>query len=998
MRDLSITKKSNKLKELFLRKDSQQPMNTNLNEENNSRLFNYYSSLALYHPDIVIVFSKDSEVITIDYKKIHELLGLPIQDVKEVTKMLSQDHCKKLKSAFYNTLKGNTEKHEIEIKTHSNQSIFLVVTFIPIKHEGQVEGVYLIAANVTEKVQLKNKLTLSEKHLNSAQEITEIGSWEYLIEEDRLYCSDYFYHIFGINKDDCVKMEDPFKLVHPHDYEDAYEKIHNAIEKGQNFVNHFRIYHGKNQDIRYIKVHAEVFFKEDRPYKIIGIIKDETYQIELENQITKVKDNFYYMFDNISSGIWMKKSFDGKFEYVSKALEKITAYPAKRIYEEKNLWYNMIQPDCYKTIEEGVKELSKGRSIEVVYRIINGAGETKWILEQIVPRKDVRGNITNYFGLVTDISGEMETKEQLTYYSSYDALTDLPNQKSLYNHLDKLCKEESAFAVLYFDIDRFNIINDSLGYHVGDEALKLIGKRLSAMVSQDVYLSRLSSNDFIMVVQHYSSKQDIHKLADNIIREFENPLIVQDYELYVTTSIGITFFPEEGKEKLVLLENAHTALYKAKKEGKNNYQLSSHLTDISSYKKYVLDRDMRKAILNEEFELYFQPQVDPSVGKICGAEALIRWNHKEWGLVSPGEFIPLAEENHMINNITDWVIQKVIMYLRDWMDREFEVRPISINIPPIRFIKKGLLEFVKEQLDAYQVPAHYLEFEITEGSLLKSDKKVIRTIEGLKELGINFAIDDFGTGYASLDSLRKFKPNTIKIDKIFIDHIGNEDGVERGIISSAMHLSKVLGMKVVAEGVEKSEQFTFLKQNGCDLVQGYIYSKPVMVKTFEKLLKQGYLKAEVNNSKVVLVEKRKYYRFQFPAPIEGEMTIVEVNGKGVNVGKSPILIDNIGIGGVKILSTLKLPVNTQMKFSVKCQILNEIFELTGAIKWFEEVDSCIFTYGLSFEIDQATERRLSSVINRLSSYRRNNKNIPDTAFVYEAASQYFNKKLLQLNI
>ncbi|RUL48626.1 EAL domain-containing protein [Lysinibacillus antri] len=994
---MNKTKKSNKLKELFLGKEPHQNMNISLNSES-SRLLDYYSSLALYHPDIVIVFSRDSEIVTIDNKKVHALLGLNIQNVEDLYKILSQDNYRKLESAFYNTLRGNSEKHEVEIKTISNQSIFMVITFIPIKHDGEVEGVYLIAANVTEKVQLKNRLALSEKHLNSAQQITKIGSWEYLIEEDQLYCSEHFHHIFGIDKDDCISMEDPFKLVHPHDYEDAYQKVQIAIEKGESFVNQFRIKHGRNNDIRYIKVHAEVYFKEQHPYKIIGIIKDETYQIELENQLTVVKDNFYYMFDNITSGIWMKESLDDKFVYVSKALETISAIPLKRLYEEKHLWYNMIQPDCYGVIEEGIKDLSKGKSVEAVYRIINGDGKTKWILEQIVPKIDVHGNITNLFGLITDITSEMETKEQLTYISNYDALTNLPNQKSLYDHLDKLCEKDEPFAVLYLDIDRFNIINDSLGYQIGDEALKLLANRFSSMIPNNVYLSRLSSNDFIMVVQNYNSKKDIHKLAEKIIRETEVPFIIQNYELHVSTSIGITFFPEEGKDKLVLLENAHTALYKAKREGKNNYQLSSHLTDISSYKKYVLDRDMRKAILNEEFELYFQPQVEPRYGKICGAEALIRWNHKEWGLVSPGEFIPLAEENHMINNITDWVIQKVFSYIRDWMDKGYEVRPISINIPPIRFIKKGLLTFVKRQLELHKVPAHYIEFEITEGSLLKSDKKVIKTIEGLKELGINFAIDDFGTGYASLDSLRKFKPNTIKIDKTFIKHIGDEDGVEKGIISSAMHLSKVLGMKVVAEGVEEFEQLKFLKQNECDLIQGYIYSKPVRVKTFEKLLKQGYLKAEKSNRKIVLVEKRKYYRFQFPFPIEGEMTIVEVNGKGVNVGKSPVLIENIGLGGVKILSTLKLPVNTQMKFSVKCQILKEIFELTGSIKWIDEEERGVFSYGLSFEINRILEDRLSSIINRLSSYSKKNNSIPDTLFIYEAAYKYFSKQSLQVSV
>lgn len=992
MKGITKIKKSNKLKELLLKKESYQNKSDFLDSENSNRLINYYSSLALYHPDIVIVFSREGEIVTIDNDKIQVLFGRKIQNNESLRNIISDTDFSKLEKAFYNTLKGNSEKHEIEIKNIKNQILTLVLTFIPIKYEGVVEGVYLIVSNITEKVLLQQQLISSEKHLNAAQQITEIGSWEYLIDEDKLYCSDYFYHIFGIDQKDCISMSQPFKLVHPHDYEDAYEKVQIAIEKGEGFVNQFRIKHGKLNDIRYIKVHAEVNFKDGKPYKIIGVVKDETYKVKLEEQLSELNENYWYMFDNLTSGVWLKESLDGKFVYASKALEKILEIPLSRLYEDHNIWSKMIQPDYKKVVNKGIKDLLEGKSVQVIYRIINGSGKCKWILEQVVPRVDKDGKIINLFGLTTDVTSEMETKEQLTYISNYDLLTGLPNQKSLYEELDKLCREGKEFAVLYLDIDRFNIINDSFGYQIGDEALKIIANRFSSIIGSKGFLSRLSSNDFIMLVQNYQSKNEVYQLADTIIRETELPFVINDYELHVSTSIGITFFPEEGEDKLLLLEHAHSALYHAKKEGKNNYQLSSHLTDISSYKKYVLDRDMRKAIENEEFELYFQPQVDPVNGKICGAEALIRWNHKEWGLVSPGEFIPLAEENHMINNITDWVIQKACSLIRDWMDRGLDVQPISINVPPIRFMKNGLLRFVEQQLELYKIPANYIEFEITEGSLLKNDRKVIATIEGLKELGIKFAVDDFGTGYASLDSLRKFKPNTIKIDRIFIKHLGDENGVEKGIISSAMHLSKVLGMKVVAEGVEDLEQLKFLKQNECDIIQGYIYSKPVRVETFERYLKQGYLKAEMSKVGKVFSEKREYYRFQFPFPIPGELTISEVDGKEVNVGKSPILIENIGLGGVKVLSALKLPVNTRMKFSVKCQILNETFELPGSIKWLDEEKFGIFSYGLNFELIRVLEDRLASVINRLSSYSRNNKKIPDTEFVYKEAHKYFSNQ------
>lgn len=988
-------KKSSKLRELFLKKESSfQNRDDNLNIENTDRLLNYYSSLALFHPDIVIVFSLEGEIISIDNEKIKTIIGRSIQNTEQLIQFIPQKYYKELESIFSNTIKGNSDKYEIEIKSINNQTLFLVLTFIPIKYEGEVEGVYVIITNTTEKVLLKQRLISNEKHLNSAQKIAEIGSWEYLIGENKLFCSDNFYYIFGLDKEEYISMDVPFQLVHPDDYEYAFEKVREAMLQGKSFTNEFRIIHGKHKGTRYIKVDAEVFFEEGKPKKIIGLIKDETYQIKLENQLAEQNESYQYIFNNLLSGIWIRETIEGKFIFASRGLEDILDIPVSKLYEEPNIWYSMIDPNYHQELEVCKGKLRNGEVIKTIYSIKNNNKKTKWILEQVVPRINDDGQVTNVFGLVTDITNEMDIKEKYTYLSNFDSLTGLPNQKSLFEKIDMMCKKDAPFSILYLNIDRLNIINDSLGYSVGDEALRLIAERLKRLSPKDCFLARLSSNDFIMIIKDYIRKDDVYNLAEKIIQNINEPIIIQEYELYVATSIGITFYPEEGKDKKKLLENAHSALYQAKREGKNNYQLSSHLTDISSYKKYVLDRDMRKAIENGEFELYFQPQVDHRNGKICGAEALIRWNHREWGMVSPGEFIPLAEENHMINNITDWVIQRVLSYIRDWIDRGYNVQPISINIPPIRFIKKGLMTFVEQQLKLHKIPAHYILFEITEGSLLKNDTKVIETIEGLKKIGIKFAIDDFGTGYASLDSLRKIKPDAIKIDQIFIKHIGDESSIEKGIISSAIYLSKVLDMKVVAEGVEEIEQLKFLKQIECDLIQGYIYSKPVRAEIFENYLEHGYLRATKTSKKSISIERRNFYRFVFPFPIPAKMTIVEVNGKKVNVGKSPILIKNIGIGGVKVVSSLKLPVNTPLKFSLQFQILNELFEIIGYVKWVEEEMLGIFSYGINFEYNRVQESRLASIVNKLSSYSKNNTNMPGTEFINEDPLSYFNNHIV----
>ncbi|MBM7663834.1 diguanylate cyclase (GGDEF)-like protein [Solibacillus kalamii] len=817
-----------------------------LNQEVNKDFFNYFTSLTNNHPNIVIVLSKFGKVLSLNYKKLQALLGKPIINDDDFQQFIFGDNIDLFEDTFNKTLQGHTEKCNMQIKNIHNQTLFLELTFIPILIEEDIVGIYMIITDNTDKTELKQELMLWENHLNYAQQIAEIGSWEYVFNEDKLICSKNFYNMLGLDYQKYISINKPFKQIHPEDLDISLQYLKKAIYDGENYTHKVRVYHRKTKELKHIKVHAEVFFEEGKPAKIFGIIKDETYQTLLKKKLIEQNEDYKSIFDNLTSGIWMREKIGGKFLFASKGLESILEIPLSTLYEDSKAWYNMIQPVHLPELENGKKKMINGQSFQWIYRINSGSGTTKWLLEEVIPRLDDHGQITNIFGLVTDITYEIEKEHTINYLSNYDNLTGLPNQQSLFKKMDLMCESDDPYAILYFDLDRFNIINDSLGYFIGDETLKFIAQRLEKVMPKDSYLARLSSNDFIMIIKNYNNKKEVLQYAKKVIKKIREPFTIQDYELNISTSIGITFYPEEGREKLTLLKNAHTALYKAKKDGKSTYKLSSDEGDLSSYKKYALDRDMRKAISNEEFELHFQPQVETGNGSLCGAEALIRWNHKEWGLVSPGEFIPLAEENHMINGITDWVIEKVCQLLKEWKEKGLPIIPIAINVPPIRFMKKGLFQHVKTQLEHYGIDPFYLEFEITEDTLLNIESSVYSTIQSLKDLGIRIAVDDFGTGYASLASIRKFKPNKIKIDKIFIDNINNEDKVDNGIICATLNLAKSLEMNVVAEGVEEFEQLKFLKKNDCDVIQGYLFSKPVRKEMFEHIMKAGYLSPQVS--------------------------------------------------------------------------------------------------------------------------------------------------------
>ncbi|MFB4169983.1 EAL domain-containing protein [Virgibacillus sp. JSM 102003] len=956
----------------------------------------YFASLAMYHPDLIVVLSPNGQILSQNRGSINEFLGYSPDESIDHSLSLTKKYYHQLQTAFYQSLKGETSRHDITLLNKYKKTLHTMLTFIPIKQlNGNVEGVYIIVQDNTTHQQTLEALELNKSHLEHAQQIAEIGSWEYVIDEDRIFCSDYTYDIFGLDKSQTnVSMDTPFEFMHPDDYDEASTTVQQAIEKGTSYVSKFRIIHGETKETRYLRVQAEAMWKNNKPYKLVGVVRDYTTQKRLETQMDESKRNTRELLDHLSVGFWMKEYSTGKVEYISKGAEEILDYPLEKLYNDPKIWQNMVHTSDKEEVMEKQNLLTKGNSLSYKYRINCGDGTTKWVYDQTLPWFNDQGQLTHLFGMLADATGEVEMQEQLKHFATHDTLTALPNQRSLYEKVDNLCKDDPSkeFALFYLDLDRFQLINDSLGYQIGDEVLKKVASRLLSALPDGGYLARISSNDFIVLFENYPSKEFIFNLAERIIESIEEPVTVDEYEMHVTTSIGISFFPEDGDNKLSLIESAHAALFHAKQLGKNNYQLYSFTRDITSYKKFVLEKDMRKAIEKGEFEIYYQPQVATETGVIQGAEALIRWNHEEWGMVSPGEFIPLAEENHLIHQIGDWVIESVCKQIRIWKDKGYTVRPISINVSPIRFLKKGLVEFVAKQLSKYDVPAKYLELEITEGSLLKSEKNVITTLDGLKELGVKIAIDDFGTGFASLTYLREFNADTIKIDQVFVQNITEENKKDTAIISSVLHLAKGMDMKVIAEGVEEYEQLNFLKQKECDEIQGYLFSKPVALDTFEQMLETGYIKpTKPKVNKKPEDERRSFYRLEFPTPALGEMTIIEVNEKKVNLGSAQVLVEDIGLGGLKILSSLKLPVNSTIKLTFNIELMGEDFQLSGLLVWKDEAKRDTFHYGIEFNISEHEEDRLAGVINKMSVLLRLNHTIPDTNFINQNPYTYIQK-------
>ncbi|WP_052345759.1 EAL domain-containing protein [Paucisalibacillus sp. EB02] len=579
------------------------------------------------------------------------------------------------------------------------------------------------------------------------------------------------------------------------------------------------------------------------------IIKDITIRKRHHMDIENENKGFKLIFDHLHIGVWVSEFKTGKLVYASKGLTNLYNYPIESFNQDKLDIRSVIQKYVHQDDKEYVRQtaievLANGESVNMRYRITHQDGTEKWLTCNTAPYYDDNGKITHIFGMQTDITDEVKTQEQLTFTANHDLLTTLPNQRSLDEKLDSLFLEEKPFAFAFLNLDRFSQINGSLGYHVGDKVLKTIANRLLLILPESSFVARLKSNDFIILFEDYSSNEILVSLIENLIQDIKQPITIDEYEINMTSSIGVSFYPEDGDSGKTLMEKAHSALAYSKKSGRNTFRLYSYSKDTAFQRKLRLENEMLEAMEREDFELYYQPLVETQTGEIMGAEALIRWNHKEWGLISPGEFIPIAEENHLINDISDWVIKKACAQIREWKNKGLQLIPVSVNISPIRLMKKGFTEYVKSQLEAYEVPTAYLGVEITEGSLLKNEKGVIDTLAQLKELGVRVAIDDFGTGFASLNYLREYQADTLKIDQVFIQSRDGQVEKDNIIVGSVMEMAKGLKMKIIAEGVEEYGQYRFLKNRHCDLIQGYLFSRPVPVADFEQILVKGVLEPD----------------------------------------------------------------------------------------------------------------------------------------------------------
>ena len=448
----------------------------------------------------------------------------------------------------------------------------------------------------------------------------------------------------------------------------------------------------------------------------------------------------------------------------------------------------------------------------------------------VAPITGTKNEVNGAVVVAHDVSDARQLAQEMTHLATHDDLTELPNRVLLLDRLVQFISRgpwnQKYLAVLFLDLDRFKLVNDTFGHDVGDELLRHVASRLVSCLRDGDTVSRLGGDEFVIILRDLAQVSDVHEIAKKIIQVFNTPFHLVDEEFYTTASIGICLYPKDSDSALELMKKADIAMYRAKASGKNNYVLYDEEMSKSDARELSLETDLRRAIEREEFELYYQPQVDSITGEIIGVEALIRWNRPKHGVVSPLEFISVAEETGLIIQIGRWVLNKAAAQCKSWQKLGLPGVRVSVNISAAQFQRGSLYNDVKNVLHKNKLDPQYFGLELTEGTLAKDPQTAINTLNRLNEMGVRLSIDDFGTGYSSLSYLKQFCVSTLKIDRCFIKDVLT-DPDDAAMCTAIISIAHNLNLQVIAEGVENSEQLEFLKRHNCIVIQGYIFSNPL---------------------------------------------------------------------------------------------------------------------------------------------------------------------------
>jgi diguanylate cyclase (GGDEF)-like protein/PAS domain S-box-containing protein len=669
-------------------------------------------------------------------------------------------------------------------------------------------------------------LSKSEERLALALEASELGMWDWNLETDEVHHT-HVKELFGLEPEYVTAMLSHLKpRIHP---DDLPLLLHALVEhlksRTEDYKVAYRVRHGEGHWV-WIEDRGRAVERASsgRVIRMLGTRRDISASHHLEEQRRLAAT----VFEAASEGIVI---LDPNYTMlaVNQAFSRVTGYPQKDM-KGRHVAELACSRDArrhFQVIHQSLEQTDSWQG-ELVETRKNGELYPQWLQLSVV--RDIRGNVSHIVGFFADLSARRESEERMRYLTHYDELTGLANRSLFKERLreatHRVRQGGRSLALLHINLDRFKLLNDSLGHEDADQLLRQVARRLSSALPEADTIARLSGDEFAVLFDAYGNLSSLARVTSRLLAKLRLPLTVAGQELVISASVGISLLPDSAREMSALVSQSNMAMQHAKHLGGNNFQFYTDSLQASTLERLQLENQLRKAIDEKQLQVFYQPKLCLASGRLNAAEALVRWLHPTLGMIPPGDFIGLAEETGLIGPIGEFVLRQACWQACEWQRQGLVPIRVSVNLSVYQLRQGKLVSLVRQVLEETGLAPQYLELELTESQLLDSVEHIIATFQQLRELGVKLAIDDFGTGYSSLSYLKRFPVDYVKIDQTFIRGLG--DGTEDAAITRAIiAMAHSLDLKVVAEGVEDREQLDFLRAHDCDEVQGYLISRPL---------------------------------------------------------------------------------------------------------------------------------------------------------------------------
>ena len=771
--------------------------------------------------------------------------GLNYLDVSDMARRVGLSEAALAVEGIRSVLAGEKTAFSVEYPFHTaTEQYWFLLTVTPLAY-GHQNGAVVMHQDITSRRHAESTHQMLTERLSLATAVAKVGVWEWELASDSLTWDFTMFEIYGLAPIAPLPYKTWSSAVHPEDLPHVEATLRRVVDEKSQGSAEYRIITPTGAVRNISAVEGVILDERGNVSRVIGVNMDVTDRKEAEETLFAEKERAQVTLNSIGDAV-ICSDISGNITFLNLVAEKMTGWSCQEATGELMGGVLRILDATNRQVVSNIMDLAvvqdRTMNLPANCTLIRRDGLEIPVEDSLAPIHDRRGRTTGTVIVFRDVSAARTMAAQMAHSAQHDFLTGLPNRMLFDDRVSQAIalgrRHNKKVAVLFLDLDGFKHINDSLGHPTGDKVLKSVANRLVDCVRFSDTVSRQGGDEFVVVLSEVEQSEDAAISARRMLLAVAGAHSIDQHDLHITTSIGISVYPDDGLVTETLIKNADTAMYQAKENGRQSYQFFKSDMNIRAVERQSIEENLRRALERNEFTLHYQPKINLNTGEITGAEALIRWTHPTEGLVSPARFIPVAEDCGLILPIGNWVLREACKQARAWMVAGLRPTPVAVNISAMEFRGENFLQGVFAILAETCLDPRLLELELTETVLMKHADSAQSILKDLRAAGVQVAVDDFGTGYSSLSYLRKFPADALKIDQSFIRQMSVAPE-ETSIVTAIIRMGQSLNLRVIAEGVETQADLEFLQCQHCDEAQGYYFSRPVSAHQFAILLETG---------------------------------------------------------------------------------------------------------------------------------------------------------------